>query len=189
MRAALANLSLLLFVVVCFTACRQHIFESAGIKALTVTSYKEGSVAGKVVIRDGAAIADFVNRVNRSEKDPAVFLPDYAVVVNYSQRELTILVNRDRLKIDGVAYRANEDVGATVASFLRASNKTLIPDVETTSGQSVNGIRAVRFLDQGEPSVEIVELAMPYAGKFMRRSRSWKRASERRLSHLGSTPK
>jgi len=76
-----------------------------------------------------------------------------------------------------------------IAKSLRASNKTLIPDVETTSGQSLNGIRAVRFLDQGEPGVEIVELAMPYAGKFMRRSRSWKRASERRLSHLGSTPK
>jgi hypothetical protein len=119
MRAALEKLSLLLFVVVCFTACRRHIVETVGIKALTVTSYKEGNVAGTVVIRDGAAITDFLGRVNRSKEDPAVFLPDYTVLVNYSQRELTILVNRDGLKIDGVAYRANEDIGTTVASFLK----------------------------------------------------------------------
>jgi len=55
---------------------------------------------------------------------------------------------------------------------LRASNKTLIPDVETTSGQSLNGIRAVRFLDQVEHGAESVKLAMTYAGKFMRWSRS-----------------
>jgi hypothetical protein len=40
--------------------------------------------------------------------------------------------------------------GRTWVLFFRASNKTLIPDVETTSGQSLNGIRAVRFLDQVE---------------------------------------
>jgi len=101
---------------------------------------------------------------------------------------------RDLAFATGVAAVISKDEAAShlppkVQLLLRASNKTLIPDVETTAGQSLNGIRAVRFLDQGEPGVEIVELAMPYAGKFMRRSRSWKRASERRLSHLGSTPK
>ena len=63
-----------------------------------------------------------------------------------------------------------------VAAFrfplLRASNKTLLPNVGTTSGQSLNGIRAVRFLDQVEHGAESVKLAMTYAGKFMRWSRS-----------------
>jgi hypothetical protein len=46
-----------------------------------------------------------------------------------------------------------------VDNSLRASNKTLLPNGGTTSGQSLNGICAVRFLDQVEHRAESMTLA------------------------------
>jgi CheY-like chemotaxis protein len=64
-----------------------------------------------------------------------------------------------RRHLPGEALEFYEQI-TTASPKSVSSSKTLIPDVETTSGQSLNGIRAVRFLDQVEPGVEIVKLAM-----------------------------
>ena len=110
-------LLLLLFVLV--IGCRQHIVETGEIKSLTLSSYKQGSVAETAVINDASTIAKLISQVNDARQEPAVFMKEYEISVAYPQRNLTILVRHHFFKIDGVPYRANEDIGERLALLMK----------------------------------------------------------------------
>lgn len=116
MRAILVTL---LFLIILVVSCRQRIVESGDIKSLTVSSYAQGNMTGTMNIYDAPIIAELVNRMNHSKQEPSVFIRDYEVVIAYPERKLTILVNRNRFKVNGVTYIADEDIEARLTFFLK----------------------------------------------------------------------
>jgi hypothetical protein len=117
MKTVLVHLGL---VGVVLAACSPTLVPNHGIRVAKITANPSDRLGTAVSITDERVLARLVDQINCSNEDPAVFYAVYSVRLEYAKnKEILILVNGNRLKINGLTFVNSQNIEAMLDRIVK----------------------------------------------------------------------
>ena len=71
------------------------------------------------IVKDKDSISMIIKKINKANRDPAIFIADYKIVIYYRDNSTrTILCNSKRINIDVITYNLNESLRTIIVHSL-----------------------------------------------------------------------
>jgi hypothetical protein len=107
-------------VGVVLAVCSPTLVPNHGVRVAMTTANSLDKRGTAVSITDARALAGLVDQINCSNEDPAVFYAVYSVKLEYAKnKEILVLVTRNRLMINGVTFVNNQNIEAMLDRIVK----------------------------------------------------------------------
>ena len=101
------TLKIMLFILICTTGCQKHIVEP-DVQEVYIEKIDTNQ---KYKITCKEEIHDIVQNINSGHRELAIFMADVMVDLVYkNNKKITILIRKDKFKIDGVTYVSSDTI-------------------------------------------------------------------------------
>lgn len=109
------TLKILLFILICTTGCQKHIVEP-DVQEVYIEKIDTNQ---KYKITCKEEIHDIVQNINSGHRELAIFMADVMVDLVYkNNKKITILIRKNRFKIDGVTYVSSDTILNTRIKYM-----------------------------------------------------------------------
>lgn len=115
---------ILLFIIGCNS---KNEFSNANLKSITIYQFVHTKDKNNVItdisankvctVNNADSISIILSTLNRKHKEPAKFMPDYKIELNYRDTLMELFVNGNYLKINGRTFKVSKNLSKYFASI------------------------------------------------------------------------
>ena len=101
------KVKLIIFILICMTGCQKHIVDANAIEVYI--EKLDSDQIYKITCRE--KINKIIYTINSSKREFRIFIPNVKVVLIYKNgKRKTILVNGNKIKVDGITYVNSDNI-------------------------------------------------------------------------------
>ncbi|BEG98040.1 hypothetical protein [Bacteroides sedimenti] len=109
-----------LIIVVCFLlmSCKaDNLIRNNNIAKLVLVELLDQNKEKQHAVNNRDSINSLVKTINSADKDPAVFITKYKIIIYYNDNvNDTVLCNSKRIKVDGITYKLDKNLKEIISA-------------------------------------------------------------------------